>query len=318
MANVVVVGSGAVGLFYGARLQRAGHQVVFVARRDLAALQERGLVVESPDGSFRLEHVRAVAHAAEAGPADWVICSLKATALDAGPDLCAPAMGPASRVVVLMNGFGVEEPFVARFGAERVLGAMAFVGVNRGEPGVVHHIAYGRVTVGHVAGDTAAAEAFAGLLASAGIEAVIAPSLRFARWEKLCWNVPFNGLSVAAGGVGTRTILADEALTAVAERAMREVVATANADLAAIGEPHRLDPDVVVERMFAQTRIIADYKTSMLIDYLEGRPLEVEAILGAPLRRAQELGIDTPTIATLYALVRHADRRTLAPAPARP
>ncbi len=312
MARIVVVGSGAVGLYYGARLQRAGYDVVFVARRDLAALRERGLLVESPEGGFRLERVCAVADASEAGRADWVICSLKATALDVGPDLCAPAVGPDSRVVVLMNGYGVEEPFVARFGAERVLGAMAFVGVNRGEPGVVHHIAYGRVTVGHVAGDAAVAEEFAALLTGAGIEAVVAPSLRFARWEKLCWNVPFNGLSVAAGGVGTRTILGDDALSEVAERAMREVVIAANADLAAHGEPYRLDPEIVVERMFAQTRVIADYKTSMLIDYLEGRPLEVEAILGAPLRRARELGVDTPTIAALYALVRHADRRNLA------
>jgi 2-dehydropantoate 2-reductase len=318
VARIVVVGSGAVGLFYGARLQRAGHEVVFVARRDRAALRERGLLVESPEGSFRLEQARAVADASEAGRADWVICSLKATALDVAPDLCAPAVGPDTRLVVLMNGFGVEDPFVARFGTERVLGAMAFVGVNRGEPGVVHHIAYGRVTVGHVAGDTLAAQEFADLLQGAGLEALVAPSLRFARWEKLCWNVPFNGLSVAAGGVGTRTVLEDDALADVAERAMREVVAVANADLAAHGEPHRLDPQLVVERMFAQTRVIADYRTSMLIDYLEGRPLEVEAILGAPLRRARELGVDTPTIAALYALVRHADRRNLARAATSP
>lgn len=313
VVRVVIVGSGAVGLFYGARLQRAGNDVVFVARRDLNALRERGLLVESPQGTFRLEAVEAVPTASGVGPAEWVVCSLKATALDIAPDLCAPAVGPQSNIVVLMNGLGVEEPFVQRFGPDHVLGALAFVGVYRGEPGVVHHVAYGRVTIGSVISEgAAAAESFAALLAGAGIEAVVAPSLRLARWEKLCWNVPFNGLSIAAGGTGTSAILSDDALAAIAERAMREVVATANADLAAHGEPHHLDADAVVERMFAQTRAIADYKTSMLVDYLEGRPLEVEAILGAPLRRAKELGIDTPTIAALYALVRQADRRRLA------
>lgn len=312
MARIVVVGSGAVGLFYGGRLQRAGHEVVFVARRELTALRERGLTVESPEGSFHLSPVRAVATAAEAGIAEWVVCSLKATALDVAADLCAPAVGSGTRVVVLMNGFGVEDPFVARFGPGRVLGAMAFVGVYRGAPGVVHHVAYGRVTVGHVGGERAVAEEFASLLASAGIEAAVAPSLRFARWEKLCWNVPFNGLSVAAGGIGTRLILEDDALAAVAERAMREVVAVANADLAALGDRARLDADQVVERMFGQTRVLADYRPSTLIDFLEGRPLEVEAIFGNPLRRARELGVDTPTTAALYALVRLADRRNVA------
>lgn len=313
MARVVIVGSGAVGLFYGARLQRAGNDVVFVARRDLNALRERGLCVESPEGFFRLENVEAVPNTSGLDEADYVVCSLKATALDIAPDLCAPAVGPTTKVVVLMNGLGVEEPFVQRFGPERVLGALAFVGVYRGEPGVVRHVAYGRITVGSVSAQGVdAAHAFAALLAGAGIEAVVAPSLRLARWEKLCWNVPFNGLSIAAGGIGTSTILGDDALAAIAERAMREVVATANADLAAHREPHRLEADAVVERLFLQTRVIADYKTSMLIDYLEGRPLEVEAILGAPLRRARELGVDTPTIAALYGLVRHAERRRLA------
>ena len=121
--------------------------------------------------------------------------------------------------------------------------------------------------------------------------------------------MPFNGLSVAAGGVGTATILGDEPLRATAERAMREVVATGNADLEAHGSAARLDAGDVVDRMFTQTATMGDYRTSMVIDYVLGRELEVEAILGEPARRAGLLGTHAPTMHALYALVRAADRR---------
>ena len=106
-------------------------------------------------------------------------------------------------------------------------------------------------------------------------------------WEKLCWNIPFSGLSVAAGGVGTRTILNDTDLRAKAERIMREVVLVANLDLNAAGQDGRIDGDEIVERMFSQTEAMGDYRSSMLVDFLSSRPLEIESIIGEPLRRAR-------------------------------
>lgn len=304
-STIAVVGAGAVGCYYGARLARAGHDVRFLMRRDLEAVRSRGLDIRSKDGDFHLPNVTAVADSTELGEVDWVICSLKATGIDDARALVAPCLGPKTRIVALMNGRGIEARFAQWFGAERVFGGMAFVCINRGEPGVVHHLDYGRVSIGHALDDPAEAEALRALLTSAGIDVTVAPNLRYARWEKLCWNVPFNGLSVAAGGVGTQTIVTDEALSRLAEQAMREVVAAANADLAAAGSAERLDADRVVTAMFTQTRAMGDYLTSMCIDYREGRPLEVEAILGEPARRARELSLAAPTMDALYALVRH-------------
>ncbi|MEO6397227.1 MAG: ketopantoate reductase C-terminal domain-containing protein, partial [Tepidiformaceae bacterium] len=142
-----------------------------------------------------------------------------------------------------------------------------------------------------------------------GIEVTAAPSLRYARWEKLCWNIPFNGLSVAGGGIGTQTIVRDSLLRATAERAMREVVAIGNADLAAAGSKARLGAEGIVESMFAQTDTMGEYRTSMAIDYVLGREMECEAILGEPVRRAHRLGVQAPTVETLYALVRAAGMR---------
>lgn len=308
MATIAVIGAGAVGGYYGARLAQAGHDVRFLLRRDLEAVRTGGIRIFSPRGDFHLSAVNCAATAAEIGPVDWVICSLKTTALDSAQELVAPCVGPGTRVLALMNGLGVEERFAEWFGAERVFGGMAFVCINRGEPGVIHHLEYGRVSLGHALDDAAQNAELDELLRSGNIETVVAPNLRYARWEKLCWNVPFNGLSVAGGGIGTQTIVGDPELRGIAERAMQDVVLAGNADLAAAGSDVRLDEEEVIARMFSLTDTMGDYRTSMVIDYLNGNELEVEAILGNPVRRARDLNVPVPTMAALYGLVAYADR----------
>jgi len=307
VTSIAVIGAGAVGSYYGALLARAGHDVRFLLRRDLEAVRENGLQVHSPQGDFRLADARAFSTPQEIGVCDWVICSLKATALDDARALVAPCVAPGTRIVALMNGLGVEQRFAEWFGAERILGAMAFVCINRGDPGVVHHIDYGRLTIGHLTGNAAMLRDLDTLLTAASMDVTASPDLLRARWEKLCWNIPFNGLSVAGGGITTRRILDDPVLRETADRAMREVVTAANADLAAEGSAERLDEDGVLQAMFTQTDAMGPYRTSMVIDFVLGRPLEVEVILGNPARRARALGVSTPTIDTLYALVRAAD-----------
>ena len=308
MASIAVIGAGAVGGYYGARLALAGHDVRFLLRRDLAAVREQGLRVFSPRGDFHLRDVRAAATPDELGQTDWVICSLKATALESARELVAPCVGPNTRIVALMNGLGIEPRFAEWFGAERVFGGMAFVCINRGAPGFIHHLEYGRVSIGHALDEPAENAKLETLLTSGDIETVVAPNHRYARWEKLCWNIPFNGLSVAGAGIGTQTILDDPELRGTAARAMREVVAMGNADLESLNSTARLDMDEVVSRMFALTETMGDYRTSMVIDFVRGNELEVEAILGNPVRRARELGVAAPAVESLYALVAHADR----------
>ena len=309
MVSVAVIGSGAVGCYYGALLARAGHDVRFLMRRDLAAVRANGLDIRSHLGDFQLREVQAFAASDEIGPVDWVICSLKTTVLDDAERLVRPCLGRSSRILALMNGLGVEERLAAWAGPGRVFGGMAFVCINRGAPGVVHHLKYGRLSLGHLGDDATQTAELATLFAEAGAEVTAAPDLCHARWEKLCWNIPFNGLSVAAGGIGTQAIIDDAALRATAERAMREVIAAGNADLTARGSASRISEAEMVGRMFALTESMGDYRTSMAIDYVQGQPLEVETILGQPVRRALELGVATPTMDALYALVRAADLR---------
>ncbi len=307
--RVAVIGAGAVGCYYGGRLAQAGHAVTFLMRRDLAAVRARGLRVTSPDGDFVLPAPRVVASAREIGEVDWVLCALKATALEEARALIEPCLGPTTRLLVLMNGLGLEERFAEWLAPSRIFAGLAFTCINRGEPGVVHHLDYGPVTLAHLLDEPSALEDAAALWRGARVTVHASPSLRRARWEKLCWNIPFNGLCVAAGGITTDRVLADSALRGVAEQAMHEVAAAGNADLAAHGERERIDGAALIARMFALTSTMDAYRPSTLIDFGEGRPLEVDAMFREPLRRASALGVPAPAIGVLSALVGALDGR---------
>ena len=307
MATVAVVGAGAVGCYYGARLAQAGHDVRFLMRRDYEAVAARGLRVESHHGDFTLERPAIARDAAELGRADWVLCGLKATSLDAAAALIRPCLGPRTRVLAIMNGLGIEEALAEAAGTERVFGGLAFTCLNRGEPGTVRHLEYGQVAIGHLGDDAAELKRALALWEGARVEVSAAPSLLRARWEKLCWNVPFNGLTVAVGGVDTEAIVTDAALRAQAGALMREVAAAGNADLAARGRRERIDGEAVAARMFALTDVMGPYRPSTLIDFLEGRAIEVGAIFAEPVRRARALGVPTPRLEQLTALLARLD-----------
>ncbi len=299
--KIAVIGSGSVGCLYGARLARAGHDVRFLMRRDLEAVRRSGLTIHSCDGDFHLR-VRAFGDPAEIGVVDLVICSLKTTAIDEAEPLIRPCVGPQTRILALMNGLGIEEKLARWFDPSRVFGGLAFVCINRGEPGVVHHTDYGRVAFGHLLEDQSAAGQIADLFAGAGFEVSVPPSLKQARWEKLMWNVPFNSLTITAGGIATDLIVADPGLTLLARRLMCEVAAAGNADGCAI------EAEPMIEKMMSNTSTMGPYRPSMLIDYESRQPLEVDAILGEPVRRANRHGVPVPTMEAQLHLTAFLDR----------
>lgn len=300
--KIAVIGSGSVGCFYGARLARCGHKVCFLMRRDLEAVRKRGLRVESADGSFHLDAVNAYGDPREIGPVDLVICALKATAMDVAESLVRPCVGRGTRIVALMNGLGIEEQFGEWFEPSQVYGGMAFVCINRGEPGVIHHYGYGRVAFGHLLDDLDKVEQMAAIFAHAGLETLVRPSLKQARWEKLMWNIPFSTLAVTAGGVTTQEIIGDPGLTAMARRLIVETGEAGNADGC------RIDVEAMLKKMVDNTATMGPYRPSMLVDYENKLPLEVEAILGEPVRRAKRLGFPVPTIEAQYWLTAFLDR----------
>jgi 2-dehydropantoate 2-reductase len=293
--TIAVVGSGALGLYYGGRLVRAGNAVRFLARSDLAVLRERGIVVRAPEGHFTLPDVTVAADSAEIGPVDLVVITLKATANDQLPRLLPPLLHPGTLVVNLQNGLGVDESVAAVVGAERTVGGLCFVGVNRLAPGIVECKLPGQIVAGEFVGPAQArTRALAALFGHAGVDLQLSDSRASARWHKLVWNVAFNGLTVTGGGITTAAVLANPTLVAEAGALMGEVQAIAAAEGVVIS-------DTFLAEQLERTRPLGDYKPSTLLDFLAGKPLEVEPIWGEPLRRAQALGVSAPRLAALYA-----------------
>ncbi|ATC64410.1 2-dehydropantoate 2-reductase [Nibricoccus aquaticus] len=302
-AKIAVVGSGALGCYYGAMLARSGVAVTFLVRSDLAVVRERGLRVKLPTEEFALREVRAQATPEEIGPCDLVIVALKTTANGDFRTLIAPLLHERTAILTLQNGLGSDEELARLFGAERVMGGLCFICVNRTAPGEVLCIEPGSLSLGEFGRPVSERlRAVGELFTRSGVRCQLGDDLAWLRWKKLVWNVPFNGLSIVAGGITTDVILADAALEAEVRALMAEVIGAA-------GKLGYAIPMNVIDQQIAHTRPMGPYKPSSLIDYLAGRAVEVEEIWGEPLRRAQAVGAQVPRMAMLYALLGRLTKR---------
>jgi 2-dehydropantoate 2-reductase len=298
--RIAVIGAGAVGLYYGAKLQRAGHDVRFLLRRDYAAITAGGLTVTSPAGDFHLERVRGFRNSSEMGEVDLVLVALKTVANMHLVELVRPLMQGDAAVLTVQNGLGNEELLAEAFGAERVLGGVALIGSNRGEPGVVHHLAYGAIRFGEFGGGLSRrAELFAATFNAAGVNCRVVVDLLKIRWEKLVWNIPFNGLCALTGRTPAE-LLAHPPTRRLITAIMAEVISAANAQ----GLSEQIPPKSYIEEAIARTeKNTGDFRPSMMIDRLERRPLELEAIYQIPIQRAAKRGVAMVRTEMLQALL---------------
>ena len=293
------MGAGAVGLYYGARLALNGEDVSFLLRSDYEAVKERGIIVESVDGDAVLEKVKCYRTPEEIGEVDWVIIAWKATSNDHFEETVGPLIGPQTGILTLQNALGNCERLAELFGAERVLGGLCFVCINRLGEGHVKHTAGGKVTIGEWRAQPGnpRAERLSSGFRSAGVISEVAENLGAAQWRKLVWNVPFNGLAIAEGGVTTDVLLADPEIEGSIRELMREVIAGA----AALG--FEID-DQVIDFEINRTRPMGAYRPSSMIDFVEGKPVEYEAIWGEPLKRAMAAGVSVPCMERLAVRIR--------------
>ena len=294
-----VIGSGAVGAYYGGCLQRLGRAVHFHCYRDAEHIKRHGLRIDSHTGDFVLPKAHAYADVNDMPRCDVVIVALKTTNNHHLPGLLPPVMKDNGVALVLQNGLGIESHVAGTVGHGRVMGGLCFICSHKIGPGHVHHTDYGRVEFadhtqdGKPAGITPRLRTVARDFESAGNPVVLNEDLVLARWRKLVWNVPFNGLSVVLN-TDTASIMADPAMRARAHGLMREVQSAASACTG------RAIDDDFVQMMMDWTDNMEPYLPSMKIDFDTGRPMEVEAIFGAPLRAARAAGCDVPGLAEVY------------------
>ncbi len=302
-----IIGTGAIGGYYGARLQQSGCDVHFLLRSDYEHVRENGLVIESIDGNFVLPKVNAYSDPTDMPSVDVAIVALKTTQNFRLPELL-PKINPGGAVLLFQNGIGVESEAVQVLGesAPVVLGGLCFICANKVAPGHVKHLEYGRVSIGahdsqdQVCTPTLLIEEIVSDFTGANIEAEAVDDLPMARWKKLVWNVPYNGLSVVLDAT-TDEMMADDGVRSLITALMQEVIAIANAWAEHVSpNSNRSISYDWAEKMLAQTESMQPYRTSMKIDYDENRPLEIEAILGNPLRIAKKIKLAAPYMEMLY------------------
>ena len=321
--KIAVVGCGAVGSFYGAKLCRAGEEVHFLLRSDYEAVRRHGVRIRSPEGDFNARP-RCAKAPAEIGESDLVLIGLKTTANDQYANLLPPLVGQNTAVLTLQNGLGNEEQLAKLFPIGQILGGLCFVCLNRVEPGIVLHLDHGTVVLGEFQRwPEPRTHDIASRFRHAGVNCKVTDNLARAHWEKLVWNIPFNGLGVAsAAGIeafrisspefrvagppgpclATSQLLGDASWEQLVRELMLEVIRTG----VALGYEI---PESLADQQIERTRSMGAYQASTLVDFERGQPLELEGLFLEPLRQATRAGVSVPRLETLCRVLQQLDSR---------
>lgn len=289
-----IIGTGAIGGYYGSLLQRAGFETHFLLRSDYAYVKEHGLRIDDINGDFTLPEVNAYDATTTMPKCDVIIVALKTTANHRLQDMLPPIVGPDTIVIALQNGLGPEQTIATCVQPRAILGGLSFVCSNKIGPGHIHHLDYGLITLGAYAPDgaagiTPALSAVSDDLTAAGIPIRLDENLMQARWKKLMWNIPYNGLC-ALLNVTTDILMKDPEMRLLLADLMREVQAGAAACGVEIS-------DDFLQKMIIDTDRMKPYLPSMLLDRRHNRPMELESIYKNPITTA---GIPMPRIEMLY------------------
>ena len=327
--RIVIAGAGAIGGYIGARLAQAGADVVLFARGPhLRAMRERGLRVTSPDGDFAVRPEVADDLAA-IGPADVVFLGVKAHGLTALAPQLSPLFGPETVVVSTQNGLpwwyfqnhggaldGLRLERVDPGGViasaidpQRIVGSLAYFSTDVVEPGVIHHTEGNRISFGEPDGTRSErARKIAETLIGAGFRCPVTARFRHEVWVKLLGNVAFNPISALTGGTLEELVRHPET-----SRLVREVMSETESVAAKLG----IELPISIDQRMAGAEKVGAHKTSMLQDLEAGRPMEIEAVVGAVVELGERLEVPMPATRAMYACVKmldeHRGRHVTAP-----
>jgi 2-dehydropantoate 2-reductase len=319
-----VIGTGAVGGFYGGLLAASGNEVHFLVRSDYETCRTEGLRVFSPLGNFRIYPFDTIDSEAKyrahftndpkllPTDSDCVIVAIKSTENESLPALLQNFKGKNATVLLIQNGLGQENHIHVQLPtANKVLGGLAFLCSVKEAPGVIRHIDYGDLTLAEsIVGQKPAdidieLERIGKAFRKAKISVTIESDLILARWQKLIWNIPFNGLSVLLNATTDEIVTSPHSLALVREL-MKEVQLAAASDGKTI-------TDAFIEERIQRTFHMKPYAPSMKLDFDQGRPMELEAIYRDPILRAEINGAEVPKIKFLYQALAFLDQRNSYP-----
>lgn len=300
-----IIGTGANGGFYGAKLAKSGQDVHFLLHSDYEFVRENGLKIDSVNGNFSLPNVNAYNNPQNMPKCDVVIVSLKTTHNHLLSDILPYLISNDGFILLLENGLNIEPEIAQIVGDNRVMGGVCSLCANKIAPGYIKHLDYGAITLGdyapnyQICGVTNRMQNVANDLINAGITINLAEDLLLARWKKLVWNIPYNGLSVVLKST-TDKLMNNQFSRQLVIELMQEVQLGASVN-------NRVIPDEFITEMLDYTDKMTPYSPSMKLDYEAKRPLEVEAILGNPLKEAEKNKIQLPKIKMLYQQLKFID-----------
>ena len=297
MQQIMMVGAGSVGGFFGAHLAKRNPNVSFLLRpRTLQAVSERGLTIRSAAGTLTVRPP-AASDPRELPRPDLIILSVKAYDLDEVMDQIEPVMTDRTVLLTLQNGVDTEDRLIARFQRDCVVGGVAFIYSKIVEPGVIDHYKRGSVAVGELMGHgSERLLQIVELFTQAGLSCEVTEDIRRSKWEKMCWNCVFNPLTVIINDRVSKALDHPEML-GIIQQIVGEVVAVA----AGLKVPLAHD---MADKVVRWSQEIRDIHTSMYDDWKAGRPTEIDSLNGYIVRRGRDLGIPTPLNDALTAMIK--------------
>ena len=297
MKNILMVGAGSVGGFFGAHLAKNNPNVSFLLRpKTLAAVQQNGLTIRSANGTFTVRP-QAAADPKELPKPDLIILGVKAFDLDEVMTQIEPVLTENTVILTLQNGIDTEDRIISRVQRDCVVGGVAFIYSKIAAPGVIDHYKKGAVAIGELMGhESGRVLKIKELFAAAGIPCHLSKDIRRSKWEKMCWNCVFNPITV---------LIDDKVAKALDHPEMMRVIHQIVDEVAAVSAAVKVPlPADMAERVVKATQEIRDIHTSMYDDWKAGRQTEIAYLNGYIVQKGRELGIPTPVNEVMTAMIK--------------
>ena len=298
MTKILVIGAGAIGSFYSAKLAQVGVEVTLWCRSDYDFVKKNGIKIESYEGNFQFNPHKILQNLDEINDEfDYILIATKALPTIDIPDLIKNILKPKTKIILIQNGIHIEKNIAENFPNNELISVIAFIGVSRKSAGIICHQEYGKLIIGTYGAKASESVHFLEKLwKKSGIEVVVTDEILLERWKKLVWNGAFNPLSVVLGAKSTVEILNNDLALNLVKNVMNEICNLAKIDNCEL-------PADVIEKNIVATQKMKPYKTSMLLDFEAGREMEIEAILGNAIKFAQSKSLSTPYLSTIYAVI---------------
>lgn len=292
-----VIGVGAIGGYYGSKLAHDGQEVHFLSHSDYQFVKEKGMQIDSCDGSFHIDRPYVYCQPADMPPCDVVLVGLKTINNHLLKELLPPMLHERTLVVLIQNGIGVEDDVQTMFPNVQLAAGLAFICSAKTEPGRVNHQCYGQINLGNFScRDQSLLQQVADDFNHSGVKAGLV-EYHEARWKKAVWNMPFNGMTVALH-TQTDLLLKNPSTRQLIREQMMEVITTARH----LGVKN-ID-GTFADKMIEMTDEMVPYSPSMRLDYDFHRPMEIGYLYTRPLQIAREAGHPMPKLEMLEAELR--------------